>query len=345
MPWTTRLLIGLTQGIILTFIFLKHDFLTLAFTALIGYIVLNGWLFFISSDWVQIIVIGGFLLLIAGTAITGLFSRDSGEDILDYVPEYVKDIENKQRMEREFEIARHIQTTMLCCKTPKTGFLDIATICEPAFEVGGDYYDFVEFEDRPERLGIVIGDVSGKGVSAAFYMTLAKGILQTQASITPDSTKETLCRVNDVFYEHIQRDKFISMIYAIFDFHKGTLLLSRAGHNPLVIKQTSSHDIESLMPKGIALGLQKGKRFCESLDEAEVRFRGGDVFVFYTDGFSEAMNKQGEEYGDDRLEKIIRLHSADNPDGIIAAIRRDVQEFTGAIPQHDDMTMIVVKIR
>jgi serine phosphatase RsbU (regulator of sigma subunit) len=345
MPITTRLLIGLAQGILLTYIFIKHDFLTLAFTALIGFVFINGWLFFISADLLQIMILGLFLIFILGVAVAGLFSKESGEDILDYVPEYVKEIENKQRMEREFEIARHIQTTMLCCKTPQTSFLDIASVCDPAYEVGGDYYDFVHFEKYPNRIGIVIGDVSGKGVSAAFYMTLAKGILQTQATITPDSTKETLCRVNDVFYDHIQRDKFISMIYAIFDFQKGTLLLSRAGHNPLVIKQSSASETETLMPNGIAIGLQKGKRFCESLDEVEIRFKGGDVYVFFTDGFSEAMNKKGEEYGDEQLYEVIRRHSTESPSLIIEAIRKDVQIFTGAIPQHDDMTMIVVKVK
>ncbi len=344
-PMSARVLIGLAQGILFTYIFLKHDFLTLAFSALIGFIVLNGWLFFLTSEWLQVIILGIFMIIVTGVAIAGIFSRETGEDILDYVPDYVKEIENKQRMEREFEIARHIQTTMLCCKTPQSTFLEIATVCDPAYEVGGDYYDFVNFENHPNRIGIVIGDVSGKGVSAAFYMTLAKGILQTQATITPDSPKETLCRVNDVFYEHIQRDKFISMIYAIFDFNKGTMLLSRAGHNPLVIKQSSSSEAETLMPKGIAIGLQKGKRFCESLDEAEIRFKGGDVFVFYTDGFSEAMNKQGEEYGDSRLYGVIHHNAAQSPAAIIEAIHKDVQTFTGALPQHDDMTMIVIKIK
>jgi phosphoserine phosphatase RsbU/P len=262
------------------------------------------------------------------------------------VPQYVREIEDQRRMQQEFEIARKIQTTMLCCKIPESPFLELASLCEPAYEVGGDYYDFIRFPYHSQnRIGVVIGDVSGKGVSAAFYMTLIKGILQTQAQVTPESTRTTLIRANDIFYDQVERNKFISMIYAIFDFEKGSVLLSRAGHNPLVIKKSEAADPETLTPKGMALGLAKGKGFSDFIEEVEIRFKGGDVFVFYTDGLSEAMNKKGDEYGEDRLYETIQINTHKPAKEILQMIYESVTAFVGKTPQHDDMTMIVVKIK
>gem|GEM_PF-1027650 len=337
---------GLLLGSIGVYALLRYDFLTFFIMATVLAILIIGGLFFVVGSPLQMVMItlflGGLLLLM----IAGLLSRETGEDILDYVPQYVKDMEERRRMEQEFEIARKIQTTMLCCRIPESPFLEIASLCEPAYEVGGDYYDFVSFPGRsPNRIGVVIGDVSGKGVSAAFYMTMIKGILQTQAQVTPDSTRETLIRANDIFYEHVERNKFISMIYAIFDFEKGSVQLSRAGHNPLVIKKSEAADPETLTPKGMALGLVRGKAFSDFIEEAEIRFKGGDVFVFYTDGLSEAMNKHGEEFGEERLFATIQRFTHQSATEILQGILDSVNAFVGKTPKHDDLTMIVVKIK
>ena len=248
-------------------------------------------------------------------------------------------------MNREFEIARQIQSTLLCRSNPQSDAFEIASVCSPAFEAGGDYYDFIRFPESGEhKVGIVIGDVSGKGVSAAFFMTLAKGIVQTQAGITPHSTRETLCRVNDVFYDQIDRGKFISMIYAIFDYDKKKMLMSRAGHNPVLIKKTETSP-EILTPSGMAIGLNRGKDFSDSLEEIEISYKPGDVFVFYTDGFSEAMNKHSDEFGENRLTEIIQKESQSSAQAIIDKITAEIKSFVGTVQQHDDMTMIVVKIK
>ena len=344
-PIPTRIMLGAGLGALFTFLLLRYDFLTLIVAGMLTYIIQESTFLFYLGDMMQISILIFFYAFVLVVALVGVFSRESGEDILEYVPEYVTEIENKKRMNREFEIARQIQSTLLCRSNPQSDVFEIASMCSPAYEAGGDYYDFINFADGDNhKVGVVIGDVSGKGVSAAFYMTLVKGIVQTQAGITPDSTKETLCRVNDVFYDQIDRGKFISMIYAIFDFNKKKMIMSRAGHNPVLIKKTDTRP-ETHTPSGIAIGLSRGKAFSDSLEEIEVQFKPGDVFVFYTDGFSEAMNKRGEEYGEHRLSELIQKNGLVSAQAIVDTITKDVTTFVGSVPQHDDMTMIVVKIK
>ncbi len=345
-PLAARLILGAVLGGMTVFVLIRYDFLTMIAMILLADLFRPGYALILGGDPYQSTTMIIFLALILLTALAGTFSRESGEDILEYVPEYVREIENKQRMQREFEIARHIQTTLLCRAAPHSDVFELASFCEPAYEVGGDYYDFISFADsHNKKIGVVIGDVSGKGVSAAFYSTLVKGIVQTQAGITHGSAKETLVRVNDIFYEHVQRGKFISMIYAIFDFDRKKVTLARAGHNPVLIKKSNENEPETVTSRGIAIGLTRGKTFYDSLDEIEIPFKQNDVFVFYTDGFSEAMNKRNEEYGENRLSEIIQQHSFSEPQAIIAEIKKDVARHAGATPQHDDMTMVVVKIK
>lgn len=343
-PWSSRLILGLVIAGIAVLIFLKYDFLTVFTFGVVTFVLQEGFVFIAMHDTTQITVITTFLVLIAGLGVAGLISRQSGDDVLEYVPEYIRELENKERMKREFEIARQIQTTFLCCKIPSSQRYELATMCDPAYEVGGDYYDFIRFGDDDRRLGVIIGDVSGKGVSAAFYMTLIKGIMQTQATITTHSTRETLVRANDLFYEHVERGKFISMIYAILDFENGTLRMSRAGHNPVLVKPSAKQQAEPLLPNGIAIGLTHGKGFADALQEVEISFRPGDVFVFYTDGFSEAMNHRGEEFGEERLYDVIQKYAHEAPQHIVDHVRSEVARFVGQTPQHDDMTMIAVKV-
>ncbi len=344
-PWPLNLVVLIGFGLLMTHLIVRYDVVTAWAALLFMQTLQNGYALFLHGDVTSSSVFGAWFILIAGVLIMGLTSKDTGEQLEDYEPEYLRELRDQERMEREFEIARHIQTTMLCCRTPQHPFVDIASICDPAHEVGGDYYDFVRFGDDDRKFAIAIGDVSGKGVSAAFYMTLVKGILQTQAQITPDSPRDTLVRVNDVFCMHAEKTKFISMLYAVFDLERRTIRMARAGHNPLLVRKSHLDDIQTVSPPGIAIGLSRGEVFSRSIEETEVPFQSGDIFVFYTDGFTEAMNKRGEEFGEARMMELIHRTSHDKPDEMIAAIRREINAFAGTAPQHDDMTMIVVKIQ
>ncbi len=170
-------------------------------------------------------------------------------------------------MQSELEIARDVQMSFLPVKNPQFKGLDIAAKCIPALEVGGDYYDFVRLDES--RLGIIIGDVSGKGTQAAFYMTLTKGFVKA-LSKTIKSPSEFLIQINELFYENVERGTFISMIYGIFDLKENTLTFSRAGHNPVLARQSDKNEIELLNPVGLALGLEKGQIFSRTIKELKV---------------------------------------------------------------------------
>ncbi|HNH30126.1 MAG TPA: PP2C family protein-serine/threonine phosphatase [bacterium] len=342
-PWEPRLLAGLLIGIIYGTILLNYDFLTLSVSASLAYLISESGFLYYTSDIPGMVIVGVYLCSFLTLALIALWSRDSGDDTLDYVPEYVKEMESKQRMNREFEIARTIQTKLLARTVPVNDRCDIACLCEPAHEVGGDYYDFVAFDDK-NKLGVVIGDVAGKGVSAAFYMTLVKGILQTQAPITSHSARETLERVNHIFCTQVERGRFISMVYGIFDFSKNTVTIARAGHNPVYRLRSGASQMDSLVPDGMAIGLTQNDTFAEKLKETTIAFSSGDVFVFFTDGFSEAMNKHGEEFGEARLQQTLLNVSGQNSSAMIDALQKEIRSFVGQHPQHDDMTMIVIRI-
>lgn len=279
------------------------------------------------------------IVFIAGIA--SQFTRDRITDYEEIAPVFQKYISERERLQRELEIAHDVQMSFLPKKKPAIPALDVASTCIPAHEVGGDYYDFININDH--LFGIVIGDVSGKGTKASFYMTLTKGILRSTARNETDPA-EVLRKVNRTFYESAERGAFISMVYGIFDLQKKTLTVARAGHNPVILWKSAQANGEMINPKGIALGLDNGQVFDTSIQEKTVAFEPGDVFIFYTDGFSEAANKRNEEFGDDRLFETAQKYHQSHAEEILNGIVSETNQFTGRTPQRDDMTMVIVKV-
>jgi len=287
------------------------------------------------------ITTGVLLLLVFAAGVYFVFSKNSVKDFENYVPAYVSRIAERERFLKELEIARSIQMRFLPAKPPVFPKLDIACLCKPAMEVGGDYYDFIKHDES--RLGVVIGDVSGKGVSAAFFMTMAKGIIKALSRINP-SPKSLLSDMNTVFYENTPKEVFISLIYGFFDVDNNTLIFARAGHNPLIVRKSVGGTPELLNPRGLAIGLEKGPVFSATIEEKALPIQKGDVFIFYTDGISEAMNKNGDEFGEDRLSQLVSQHAQESAHAILDKITHDVALFTNGAKQHDDFTMVVVKV-
>jgi serine phosphatase RsbU (regulator of sigma subunit) len=256
-------------------------------------------------------------------------------------PDYLDRLAEKERMKRELEIARRVQLSFLPRQLPKIDGLDLAALCIPANEVGGDYYDFVKLDKN--RLGVLIGDVSGKGVSAAFYMTLTKGIIKSsvQENLSPS---QVLIRANQLFYENVERGIFVSLIYGVFDLEKRTFTSARAGHNPILLMRRLQQNAVFVSPQGLALGLDHGEVFARNIQEQTLVLNNGDVFVFYTDGFTEAMNGRAEEFGESRLIEVLSNGVDVSSVDTINNLHNAVQIFTNATQQHDDMTMVVVKI-
>jgi sigma-B regulation protein RsbU (phosphoserine phosphatase) len=343
-PYFINLAINFFIAVLFIVAFVRWDFMTVWISAL-AYCLLrelypmiyfdNG---FLMWNGISMWIIFGIMCLVG---IIGYFRKVDIREIQRYVPSYLIRREERERLQREFEIARRVQFSFLPREKPKLKGIDLASICIPAMEVGGDYYDFIELDDH--RLGVVIGDVSGKGISAAFHMTLTKGFLKSQAK-SGLSPREIMINLNELFYENVERGTFISMIYGIFDLQSRTFTFARAGHNPLLIQKGMDDKVEILCPKGLALGLEKGTLFERVIEEYTIGIQSNDIFVFYTDGFSEAMNNKKEEFGEDRLQKLLQKNSLPSAEHIINHIKTEIINFVGDAPQHDDMTMLVVKI-
>ena len=323
--------------------FWRYDFLTtfiLFFFTWVLWKAGGGWLVEGSPVVIDFVVshgvAGGALLL----GVTGLASNRTGEEQGPYVPPYVQEMTQQERLKSELDVARRVQESFLPRQMPNVAGLDIAAMCLAAYEVGGDYYDFIDIE--PGKLAVVVGDVSGKGTQAAFYMTLTKGILQT-LSREGFSPAEVMCRLNALFCANVPRGTFISMIYGVFDIEARTFTFARAGHNPVILKRSPSQDPDLVQPTGLAIGLTPGSAFEENIEERTLDLRIGDVLVFYTDGFSEAMNHGKDLYGDDRLANKISDLGKHSANEILHGVAEDVHHFVEGAGRHDDMTMVVVK--
>jgi len=331
-------------GLILALLYARYGALTLLVTVgLVGVLwdTSEGWIAAGSPAWIDAAL--GFALL-AGTAVVGALgvrSARSGETLPHYEPDYVTEQRERGRLQRELEIAREVQRSFLPVEMPRMTGLDIAARCIAAEEVGGDYYDAIPL--GPGRLALVIGDVSGKGIQASFFMTLAKGFLQTLAHET-DSPAEVLRRANRLFVANAPRGTFISLIYGIFDFEARTFTFARAGHNPVILKRSPNQTADFVQPAGLAIGLTDRAVFNDTIQEETISLGSGDTLVLYTDGFSEAMNRAKTLYTDERIAERVAASNSSTASDLIDALVDDVQTHAAGADQHDDMTMVVVKV-
>jgi serine phosphatase RsbU (regulator of sigma subunit) len=252
----------------------------------------------------------------------------------------------KERLEQELRIARNIQMSLLPQGPLIMPGLTLTAHCEPAREVGGDYYDFLPIDDH--TLGILIADVSGKGTSAALYMAELKGIVLS-LSQRHRSPRDLLIEADHIISRHLDSRSFITVSYLVVDLRAGTLQYSRAGHCPLVYvpgPYASDRTPQLLAPDGLVLGLQldEGRSFVRLLEEVTVPLGRGDLFVLYTDGLTEAMSSDGDCFGDSRLASLIGQHADLPADELRERILRDIDAFTDSALQQDDMTMVAMRI-
>ena len=343
-PWYLGIPVEMVMGGLLTVTFIRFDFITL-FISLLTFTVSDlGTAFFYFENPSSIHSGYGMLLFMVALTAVGfvfLLTKDKISDFDRITPAFVQHVTERQRLQSELAVAREVQMSFLPAHSPNIAGLEIASECLPAKEVGGDYYDFIELGKN--RLGVVIGDVSGKGTQAAFYMTLTKGFLKALAHTTP-SPAGLLIQMNQLFYENVARGHFISLVYAIFDLETRTATIARAGHNPIVVNHSASNRVAFFDQPGMAMGLEKGDIFKESIRDKQVSFAEGELFVFYTDGLTEAMNKKKEEFGEQRFLESITKWSNGSAAELQKGVFEEVKEFIGKAPQQDDMTMVIVKI-
>lgn len=248
----------------------------------------------------------------------------------------------QERVRQELAIARRIQLESLPQRAPQVAGLEIAGVSLPAQEVGGDYFDYLD--GAAGSLTVMIGDVSGKGTSAALYMSKLQGIVRSLHGfgLTP---RQLFVRINDLLGRDLDRRAFVTALGAFFDTTARTLVLVRAGHLPLLHFRAATGEVARWLPRGLGLGLANGVLFGSELEECRIAYAPGDVFLFVTDGITESHNVEGEDYGEDRLvAQLGSLASARaSVDAMLSAVSRGVSEFAIGAPQQDDQTVVVIR--
>ncbi len=276
------------------------------------------------------------------------FEKDDIESTRVYAAQAALALENarlfeeqleKERLHRELTIAREVQQKLLPQNIPQLPGVAVAASSVSAYEVGGDYYDFVQLDD--ERLAFIVGDVAGKGTSGAFYMAEMQGIFRSLSHLSPDP-RSFLAYANRAISSALDRRAFISVIYGVLDTAKEEFQIARAGHCPAAVINLHG-EARLLRSGGIGLGLNNGSLFSDSLDVMRVQLQPGDVFVLYTDGVVESRDVDGDEYGYDRLLDSLKEHRHEEVDDLHDALLRDLHEFLGNDEYDDDLTLVVVK--
>lgn len=257
------------------------------------------------------------------------------------IEDLLKQSAEKERLEEELRIARKIQMSLLPKDAVEIPGLTVAAMCLPATEVGGDYYDFIRLGD--ERVALLIADVSGKGTSAALYMAELKGLVLSLSRIH-DSPRRLLVEANTILSATLDSRSFITMSYAVVDMGKRTMTYARAGHSPILQVSRSGGGTRALAPQGLGLALDRGDRFEQILGEESVALQSGDLFLFFTDGLSEAMNSQSALFGEPRLRELLELHSELPLEDLRERIVDTIVAFTEGEDQHDDMTMVLLRV-
>jgi serine phosphatase RsbU (regulator of sigma subunit) len=244
----------------------------------------------------------------------------------------------KKRIEEELSLARKIQQGLLPKENPPFKGLDISGVSIPALTVGGDYFDYILLGTN--KLLVVVGDVSGKGMSAALYMSKIQGMIQIIAPMYHDP-KEILIQVNRRIYESLERRSFITMILALFDVETKEVRICRAGHNKALIGINGT--LEYLKGGGIGLGLERGPVFEQELEEVRQPLNSNSIFVFYSDGLTEAMNEGRSQFGEEAVFDIVKQKRGLGAWDLQHTILKSVEDFRGGAEQNDDLTVVVVK--
>jgi len=250
-----------------------------------------------------------------------------------------EDLAQRERMKHELELARKIQMSSLPQNLPNLHSIKIGAITIPAFEVGGDFYDFI-FKKEHEITAIV-GDVSGKGASAALYMSKIQGIIRTLSEFDL-SPKELLIKSNKLLHRYIEKNAFISVLITKINTDENKITVARAGHLPLLVYSAVEKRMLELKPKGLILGASSYEFFSSNIEEYEYEFSQGDIFILATDGAIEARNNN-DEFGIERLKAVISHFKYLEPDDLIHQILTEIYRFSNKETFDDDLTIVVLK--
>lgn len=262
-------------------------------------------------------------------------------------------LREKERLDRELEIGAEIQLQLLPRKCPKIPGMEVRARCETANRVGGDYYDFIpsnfdqqadERADTNVHWSIVIGDVMGKGVPAGLIMTMTRGMLRAEV-LNRHSPGQILQHLNQVMYADLENsNRFVTLFYSEYDPKTRILSYSNAAHNPPLLWQAATHSIQRLDTVGMLVGLDADTRY----SEAQIKLNPGDTIIYYTDGFTDAANQQGDRFDEENLQAAFQwaCENCDDAEAILDYIFDQVNQFVGPGSHNiDDMTLVVVQVQ
>ncbi len=246
----------------------------------------------------------------------------------------------KKRLDQDLQVAYEIQRILLPTNAPEVTGYQISGINIPAKQVSGDYYDYLAVDEA--HCGVVVADVSGKGVPASLIMAMCRSVLRSHAAAQL-SPSAVLHRVNAQIFPDIKEDMFISMAYAILDKNSPLVTLSRAGHDAPLLYRASDKTVSKINPPGMAVGIDSGDVFNRVTGDFSLTLEAGDCLILYTDGVTEALDKDGEEFGMDNVIKSIQASAPEGAAAMITRLTDDLWTFVGARPQNDDITLIAIR--
>ena len=255
-----------------------------------------------------------------------------------YYARFHEELEKKRVLDDDLRVARRIQTALLPTRIPQPSGVAIGAFSEPAREIGGDYYDFVSIDE--DHLGLAVADVSGKGVTGAMLMSICRSVFRSHAPgcLSPAAV---LKAINRIIIGDIHEDMFVSMLYCVLNIRTSEITLACAGHpRPLLIAGGRPRPVSAA---GVAIGLVEPDQFDHCLEEAVVRLEPGDLWILYTDGVTEALNEDFDEFGLERLQAAARASARRPAAEIVTQVTDSIRDHTGQTPQFDDMTLIVLK--
>ncbi len=249
-----------------------------------------------------------------------------------------QEILEKKQAEKEIGVAAEIQSSLIPHTFPFSQKYDVYGLSIAAKGVGGDYYDYIDFGN--EKIVLTMFDVSGKGVPAALIMVMIRSILRTIATLN-DDTRDVMAKLNNTISLEIVEDRYATGFYLLFDGEKGIMSYTNAGHCPLILYRSHSDEFEFLDTEGMPIGIMSGVEYGQNYTIME----RGDIAILYTDGITEAMNFKHEEFGFDRLKEVIRQYKRESSKEICNKIIEAIKVFAGNAPQHDDETILVLRMK
>lgn len=291
----------------------------------------------------------GFIVLL--NEVSDAFNREMVNIITTFVNQASISLENltliqesieNERYKEQLKIAKNVQKSLLPTSLINNEYLAMAAFSMAADEVGGDYYDIIEYQ--PNKYSLIVGDVSGKGTSAAFHMAQMKGVFHSLA-IQGLCPKDFNIKANHALSQCLEKTSFITATYFDIDTEQHTFHFSRAGHCPSLFYSKKHQAVDYLACDGMGLGIVRNPTYEDYVHSNTVAYQEGDTLLLYTDGITEAKNYEGVQYGSDRLKESFTTHAKKTPDQIKERIEEDLSSFIGEMNIDDDYTLVVIQFK